>query len=43
MKPEFLRENVHQIGNLLVGTPTGQQTLPGAELFSQHSRTRSFV
>ena len=41
MKPEF-RENAQQIGNLLVGTPSGQQ-IPLSEL-SEHSRSRrSFV
>src|SRR3984885_6583677 len=34
MKPEF-RENAQQIGNLLVGTPTGQQ-LPLSELSNIH-------
>jgi cobalt-zinc-cadmium resistance protein CzcA len=34
MKPEF-RENPQQIGNLLVGTPTGQQ-LPLRELSNIH-------
>ncbi|MGH9770744.1 MAG: efflux RND transporter permease subunit [Candidatus Acidiferrales bacterium] len=34
MKPEF-RENAHQIGNLLVGTPGGQQ-IPLSELANIH-------
>jgi len=34
MKPEF-RENAHEIGNLLVGTPTGQQ-IPLSDLANIH-------
>ncbi len=42
MKPEF-RENAQQIGNLLVGTPTGQQ-IPLSELSNIHeSPGASFI
>ena len=42
MKPEF-RENAQQIGNLLVGTPTGQQ-IPLSELSNIHeSGGASFI
>jgi heavy metal efflux system protein len=42
MKPEF-RENAQQIGNLLVGTPTGQQ-IPLSELSNIHeSAGASFI
>ncbi len=42
MKPEF-RENAQQIGNLLVGTPTGQQ-IPLSELANIHeSPGASFI
>ena len=42
MKPEF-RENAQQIGNLLVGTPTGQQ-IPLSELTNIHeSGGASFI
>jgi heavy metal efflux system protein len=42
MKPEF-RENAQQIGNLLVGTPTGQQ-IPLSELSNIHeSSGASFI
>jgi cobalt-zinc-cadmium resistance protein CzcA len=42
MKPEF-RENAQQIGNLLVGTPTGQQ-IPLSELSNIHEASgASFI
>ncbi len=42
MKPEF-RENAQQIGNLLVGTPTGQQ-IPLSELANIHEASgASFI
>ncbi len=41
MKPEF-RENAQQIGNLLVGTPTGQQ-IPLSELSNIHESPRGVV